>query len=95
MACGSRKFDPVTIMGKGEKIEERGWKEVWKEKPKKLRIRNPAFDITNHSFVSEIISELGVHSPEAFALLMYGEMAWKGKDHKNASVFKVAESGKK
>ena len=40
------KFDPVTIHGNYEIIEERSPHEVWDDPPSGLIIRNPAFDVT-------------------------------------------------
>ncbi|UCF44972.1 MAG: S-methyl-5-thioribose-1-phosphate isomerase, partial [Candidatus Bathyarchaeota archaeon] len=40
------KFDPATVCGDYAQIEERSPDEVWKGAPKKLVIRNPAFDVT-------------------------------------------------
>jgi ribose 1,5-bisphosphate isomerase len=40
------KFDPVTIHGEFEVIEERNTDEIWETPPEDLKIRNPAFDIT-------------------------------------------------
>jgi len=38
------KFDPVTIHGAYEAIEERNIDEIWSDPPEGLKIRNPAFD---------------------------------------------------
>ena len=40
------KFDPETLYGEYEGIEQRNPSEVWKEAPEKLSVRNPAFDVT-------------------------------------------------
>lgn len=95
VVCSSHKFDAATVLGKEEVIEERDWREIWKEKPASLKIRNPAFDITSHGLVSEIISEKGVHSPEAFALLMYEEIVREKKDKQMASLFGIGRNAKK
>ena len=43
------KFDPETLGGECEKIEQRSYTEVWSEAPPKLTIRNPAFDVTRRT----------------------------------------------
>ncbi|MFA4855601.1 MAG: S-methyl-5-thioribose-1-phosphate isomerase [archaeon] len=71
-ACtSSHCFDPATYFGFEEKIEERDPEEVWKERPKKVHIRNPAFDIVDAFYVQAIVSEIGVFDPENFAMEMY------------------------
>lgn len=71
-ACtSSHCFDPATYFGFEEKIEERSPDEVWKERPKKVNIRNPAFDVVDAFYVQAIVSELGVFDPENFAMEMY------------------------
>ncbi len=59
------KFDPSTVYGDYEKIEERNPNEIWAEAPSKLKIRNPAFDITRRNFIHGIICEEGVISPHS------------------------------
>ncbi len=71
-ACtSSHCFDPATYFGFEEEIEERDIDEVWKEKPKKVKIKNPAFDIVDAFYVHAIVSEIGVFDSENFALEMY------------------------
>lgn len=59
-------FDPLTCWGWKEPIEQRSWKEVWKEKPKALEIWNPAFDVTPSNHVEKIVSQFSALKPEAF-----------------------------
>jgi ribose 1,5-bisphosphate isomerase len=66
VATSSHAFDPLTVFGWREKIEERNWKEIWKEKPNRVKILNPAFDETPASQVKAIVSELGVLKPKEF-----------------------------
>jgi len=74
-ACtSSHCFDPDTYFGFEEKIEERSGDEVWKERPKKVQIRNPAFDVVDAFYVHSIVTEIGVFDPEAFALEMYNKL---------------------
>jgi len=56
-------------------IEERSEKEVYKEllhpgKLKGIKIRNPAFDVTNWKFVSIVITEKGVLKPNKILRLL-------------------------
>ncbi|NCC71527.1 translation initiation factor eIF-2B, partial [bacterium] len=50
-----------------EEIEERDSNEIWneKERPKNLKIKNPAFDIIPNELIDKIITERGVYSPES------------------------------
>lgn len=60
-SCGvSMKFT------KKVKIEKRSGKEVWDEKNKKIKIENPAFDKTDMSKITGIISEFGTLPPKEF-----------------------------
>ncbi|MFH0955569.1 MAG: S-methyl-5-thioribose-1-phosphate isomerase [Candidatus Micrarchaeota archaeon] len=64
--CSSNAFDPLTFFGWTEPIEERSWKEVWPDKPKNVRVLNPAFDETPASRVFKIVSEHGILRPKEF-----------------------------
>ena len=59
------KFDPQTIQGDLEIIEERSSDEVWTDPPEGLTIRNPAFDITRREYIHGIICEEGVIAPHS------------------------------
>jgi len=59
------KFDPATMYGDYEKIEERSPNEIWRNPPKDLVIRNPAFDVTRRDFIHGIICEDGIVSPQS------------------------------
>jgi ribose 1,5-bisphosphate isomerase len=61
------KYDPLTLYGVREKIEERGPKEVWEKAPKKVKVSNPAFDVTASRYISGYITEMGVVSPSALS----------------------------
>lgn len=86
VATTTHKFDPITVFGQPEKIEERSFKEVWEDKPSKVKIRNPAFDLTPANLISEIITEKGVFSPQSFATFMYHEMKLNEKTEKDLSL---------
>ncbi|VVC03797.1 Ribose 1,5-bisphosphate isomerase [Candidatus Bilamarchaeum dharawalense] len=60
------KYSPMTIFGTREKIEERDPKEVWDRAPKKVKIRNPAFEATSAKYINGYITEIGVIPPESF-----------------------------
>lgn len=61
----SWKFDPETMRGKDEVIEERSAKEVWDHAPKGVRIHNPAFEVCDPDKITGVISELGILKPES------------------------------
>lgn len=70
------KFDPVTMYGDYEKIEERSPNEIWKNPPKNLIIKNPAFDITRRDFIHGIICEEGIISPHSIIQVMHRKYPW-------------------
>jgi len=70
------KFDPATMYGDYEKIEERNPKEVWENPPKGLIIRNPAFDVTRRDFIHGIICEEGIVSPHSIAEVVRRKYPW-------------------
>ncbi len=74
VATSSHCFEPVSYFGMPEIIEERPAAEVWSKKLKGVKVRNPAFDITNANYVRYIITELGVFSPKMFALEMVRQL---------------------
>ncbi|MFH1751492.1 MAG: S-methyl-5-thioribose-1-phosphate isomerase [archaeon] len=67
-ACTLSKFDPITLLGLQEPIEERNLKEVWDKPPKKLKIFNPVFDETPNHQITGYITEEGILSPQAFVV---------------------------
>ncbi|MFH1784984.1 MAG: S-methyl-5-thioribose-1-phosphate isomerase [Candidatus Micrarchaeota archaeon] len=60
------KYSPMTIFGTREKIEERDHKEVWDRAPKRVKIKNPAFEATSSKYINGYITELGVIPPQSF-----------------------------
>ena len=70
------KFDPATMYGDYEKIEERNPSEVWTDSPKKLTVRNPAFDATRRDFIHGIICEDGIISPHSITEVMHRKYPW-------------------
>ena len=70
------KFDPDTLFGKSEPIEERDAKEVWDKPPKNVHIHNPAFDEVEQEHITGIISELGVFPLPAFIEEVRRQYPW-------------------
>lgn len=58
------KFNPQTIQGFEEAIEERDPKEVWPDAPKGVTIFNPAFEIISPDIITGVITEIGIYKPE-------------------------------
>jgi len=59
-ACSLMKFDPKTIAGNLSPIESRSRDEIWKGAPKKLKIKNPAFDTTDPERIDFVVTEAGI-----------------------------------
>jgi ribose 1,5-bisphosphate isomerase len=70
------KFDPATLFGEYERIEERSRNEVWKEAPAELTVRNPAFDVTPRDLISGLICEEGIITPQSVAEVMHRVYPW-------------------
>jgi len=70
------KFDPETLNGECEKIEQRSPKEVWKEAPPKLIVRNPAFDVTSNRYIHGLICEEGIIAPQTIVEVMHRKYPW-------------------
>lgn len=70
------KFDPVTIYGDFETIEERDKSEIWDKPPMGLKIRNPAFDVTRRDYIHGIITEEGVISPHSILEAIHRHYPW-------------------
>ena len=70
------KFDPQTIHGDFEAIEERSTAEVWPDAPEGLAIRNPAFDVTRRDYIHGIICEEGVISPHSILEAVRRRYPW-------------------
>jgi len=70
------KFDPQTIHGDYEAIEERPASEVWPDSPEGLVIRNPAFDVTRRDHIHGIICEEGVISPHSILEAVRRRYPW-------------------
>lgn len=70
------KFDPQTIHGDYEAIEERASSEIWPDAPEGLAIRNPAFDVTRRDYIHGIICEEGVISPHSILEAVRRRYPW-------------------
>ncbi len=70
------KFDPATMCGGYEKIEERNPDEVWKGAPEKLVIRNPAFEVVRRDFVHGVICEEGIIAPSELSEVVHRRYPW-------------------
>lgn len=70
------KFDPATLSGEYEKIEQRSPVEVWNEAPAKLNVRNPAFDITPNRYIHGLICEAGIIAPSSIVEVMHRKYPW-------------------
>jgi ribose 1,5-bisphosphate isomerase len=59
------KFDPLTVMGAAEPIEQRMPEEVADpQEMKRVHIQNPAYDVTPADLIAAMITEKGVMKPE-------------------------------
>ncbi|MBI5755231.1 hypothetical protein HZA41_03370 [Candidatus Peregrinibacteria bacterium] len=72
----SWKFDPETLYGEEETIEERSASEVWENAPENVIIRNPAFEPVSPDDMTGIITELGVMKPEALIMEIKNTYPW-------------------
>lgn len=70
------KFDPVTIHGAYEEIEERHVDEIWSDPPEGLKIRNPAFDVTRRDYIHGLITEEGIISPHSILEAIHRHYPW-------------------
>jgi len=70
------KFDPQTVHGDYEAIEERDASEVWEDAPEELNIRNPAFDVTRRDYIHGIICEEGIISPQSIMEAIRRRYPW-------------------
>ncbi len=70
------KFDPATLSGECEKIEQRNPAEVWNEAPTKLVVCNPAFDVTPNRYIHGLICEEGIISPQSIVEVMRRSYPW-------------------
>jgi ribose 1,5-bisphosphate isomerase len=74
------KFDPETLYGRYERIEQRNPSEVWKEAPEKLSVRNPAFDVTPSRYIHGLICEEGIIAPQSIVETVNRSYPWVFKE---------------
>ncbi|MGZ4851278.1 MAG: translation initiation factor eIF-2B, partial [Candidatus Bathyarchaeia archaeon] len=70
------KFDPETLKGECERIEQRNPAEVWSEAPSKLIVRNPAFDVTPNRYIHGLICEEGIIAPQSVVEIIRLRYPW-------------------
>ena len=70
------KFDPATLWGEYEIIEERSEDEVWTDAPEKLAVKNPAFEVTKRHFVHGLICEEGIIPPHLIIEVIQRKYPW-------------------
>jgi ribose 1,5-bisphosphate isomerase len=80
--AGSYKFDPMTMEGYPEPIEERDPREIIDpRKLPKVKIRNPAFDVIPSDYISMMVTDFGVHpATDAYSIFLK-KFKWFEKDH--------------
>ena len=70
------KFDPETLFGKNEQIEQRPADEIWKSRPDKLNIANPAFDVTPRELLTSFITQEGIIPPDSLFDMVKDKAPW-------------------
>jgi ribose 1,5-bisphosphate isomerase len=75
------KFNPQTIEGFEEVIEERDPKEVWPDTPKGVTIFNPAFEIVSPDIITGVITEIGIFKPESIVNRIAVVYPWLVETH--------------
>ena len=71
----SWKFNPYTLLGKKEVIEERSPAEVWRTSSV-IRIRNPTFEVVNSKFIKGIVCEFGILNVNNFVEKVLKNYPW-------------------
>jgi len=79
VAAETYKFSPRTILGEMVTIEEREAEEVLPDisRYRHVRVRNPAFDVTPHSYIDVICTEVGAIPPEMSYLIIKERLGWE------------------
>jgi ribose 1,5-bisphosphate isomerase len=70
------KFDPETLGGQCEKIEQRNPAEVWAEAPPKLIVKNPAFDVTPSRYIHGLVCEEGIIPSQTIVEVIRRRYPW-------------------
>ena len=79
VCTNSWKFDPHITKRHKEVVEERASYEVWKDAPRGVHIKDPAFEPIILPHVTAIISEFGVMTPLTFLKTVKKKYSWIGK----------------
>lgn len=81
IAAETYKFSPKTILGELVEIEERDFSEVISREKlsgfTKVRVRNPAFDVTPREYVDLIVTEVGAIPPEMAYIVIKEYLGWE------------------
>jgi ribose 1,5-bisphosphate isomerase len=77
VAAETYKFSPETALGQTVEIEERDSSEILPKEAlrrmPKVRVRNPAFDVTPPEYIDLIITEKGIIPPQASIMIIQQE----------------------
>jgi len=76
VCSNSWKFDPDTIFGFTEEIEERPAFEVWKKPLKNVTVDNHAFEIIDVNSITGVITELGIYDPQILVEEIKRDYPW-------------------
>jgi translation initiation factor 2B subunit (eIF-2B alpha/beta/delta family) len=87
-ATGTHKFDPLTLWGASEPIEQRAAREVLSEREaakhkinlRRVEIINPAFDFVDAKLVTAYVTELGVVPPQSLLATVWREFGLDKKE---------------
>jgi len=79
ICTNSWNFDPNTVFGFTEVIEERNSSEVWKKPPKNVKIDNHAFEIIAPDSITGVITELGIYETHILVEEIRREYPWMMK----------------
>jgi ribose 1,5-bisphosphate isomerase len=79
VCTNSWKFDPETVFGFTEEIEQRTAEEVWARPPKNVIIDNKAFEIIRPELIAGAITELGIYEPQILVEEIKREYPWMVK----------------
>jgi len=70
------KFDPKTVFGFEEVIEERLRQEIWPRAPKNVCIDNHAFEQVDPNLVTGMITEFGIYKPQVLVEELRQRSPW-------------------
>jgi ribose 1,5-bisphosphate isomerase len=80
VAAETYKFSPMTAVGELVPIEFRDPREVvpesWITRHPKVKVLNPAFDVTPPEYIDAIITEMGVIPPQSAILVLLEKLGW-------------------